>query len=644
MATWKTIKTVTYKDDAGTAASGDVKIRVQYDKDSVKVDQLKIRFVAEDALIGKTNYTDGFYILYNANNNPESIGRISRRLKSPDGKWLDADITPITVSKSWNSDEVTIQDFWICNIGQGKASDGSVTYSSGTKTFYNWFKDGAARENYKATFSSSTLSGLPKATAGSVSLPVIKDNGNNTFTISGLITAGSNNKFTSAKVYYTTDGSTPTTSSSYRVPTAAGSYSFTINVPSGQSSSVVKTWISCSFQYNSVTAGAADKVVYYYTNGTVPVKPTITDKGNNKFTISGKVSKAGTNNSIKTATLYYTIGSGSQQTKTLTTTSEGSYSFEFDVPSSSASSVVKAKVTCEFNWSGATSQTSEEASATVKYYSVIGKPAVRITDNYNNTFTISGTNAANGTNNTATTTYAWGYSTAYGNSGTGTKSLTIATAANATRTVYAKATATPSWGGDSAKTASASLAIKQYVAPSAPGTPVISYKKSRLTIKENWTFTWTAATRVNTTSPVKGYRIRLYKNGSPVTGLTCSTSNDIIGKGSGTNEYIDRESTSCTVTLSPTAFGFVPGDTVQLGIYSYTRNGVSNTGTQLFNGGGTAEAHVKSVVSTVRNAGIVRVKPNSTWVEGQVYVKVDGSWREAETVNVKAGGTWKESE
>ena len=35
MANWSTIKTVTYKDDAKTAASGNVDIRVQYDKDSV---------------------------------------------------------------------------------------------------------------------------------------------------------------------------------------------------------------------------------------------------------------------------------------------------------------------------------------------------------------------------------------------------------------------------------------------------------------------------------------------------------------------------------------------------------------------------------------------------------------------------------
>ena len=105
--------------------------------------------------------------------------------------------------------------------------------------------------------------------------------------------------------------------------------------------------------------------------------------------------------------------------------------------------------------------------------------------------------------------------------------------------------------------------------------------------------------------------------------------------------YLDRESTSCTVTFDPIDFGFAPGDTVQLGIYSYTKNGA---GTQLFNGNGASSAEVRSDISTVQNAGIVRIKVGGSWKEGQVYVKVSGEWKEAQSVSTKVNGTWKESQ
>ena len=187
--------------------------------------------------------------------------------------------------------------------------------------------------------------------------------------------------------------------------------------------------------------------------------------------------------------------------------------------------------------------------------------------------------------------------------------------------------------------ASKSVSAVFYVAPSNPGKPVISassYKNNRLTIKQNWTYTWAAAVAGNSDSPIKGYRIRIYKNGTKLTGLTSSTSSNTIGKGSGTLEYVDRESTSCTITFNPVTLGFLPKDTIKVGIYAYTKNGA---GTQLW-----SDTHMISDESTVQNAGVVRVKVNNTWKEGQVWVKVNGVWKEAETVNVKVNGAWKESQ
>lgn len=292
------------------------------------------------------------------------------------------------------------------------------------------------------------------------------------------------------------------------------------------------------------------------------------------------------------------------------------------------------------SWTAAIDSKTISIVASTTVAGVVGTGTISIKDNYNNTFTITGTKGAAGANNPSTgPTISWGYSTSYGSTGAVTnKALTIATPANATRTVYAKSVTGAKYGSDTVATTS--LAIRQYVAPSSPGVPVLSYKKSRLTIKEPWTFLWTPASATNTSSPIKGYRIRLYKNGSLVKGLTAGSGSSITL--SGTNEWLDRESSSCAITLDPVAFGFKAGDTIQLGIFAYTRNGSSNTGTQIFSGSGSTQ--IMSATYTVQNAGVVHSKVGGAWKEGQVYIKVAGIWKEAESVNIKAGGVWKESQ
>jgi hypothetical protein len=116
--------------------------------------------------------------------------------------------------------------------------------------------------------------------------------------------------------------------------------------------------------------------------------------------------------------------------------------------------------------------------------------------------------------------------------------------------------------------------------------------------------------------------------------------NEVVLNKSGTNGWLDRESTSTTVILDPVEFGFKAGDTVKLGIYAYTRYGETNTGAQLFDSAATEKV---SSVYAINNAGIIHVKPAGSWVEGQVYVKVNNEWREAESVYTKVSGAWKES-
>jgi hypothetical protein len=272
-------------------------------------------------------------------------------------------------------------------------------------------------------------------------------------------------------------------------------------------------------------------------------------------------------------------------------------------------------------------------------WTAIGVGSINFTDHYNNTFSFTVTKGADGTNNPAKgTTASWGYTSACANSGVATKKeLTIATESDADRKVWAKVVTDATYGGDT--TFSNSYKVKQYVAPKAPGVPAIS-SPTRLTTKGLWTFTWTAATAINTSSPVKGYRIRLYKNNTLIKGLVTNKDNNITLADGGTNEYLDSDSTSTTAIVDPTAFNFKAGDKVKLSISAYTRFGKANSGTRWLGKSPTVKT---STEYTVQNAGTVKVKVGGAWKEGQAYVKVNNAWKEADTVSIKVGNSWKDS-
>lgn len=291
-----------------------------------------------------------------------------------------------------------------------------------------------------------------------------------------------------------------------------------------------------------------------------------------------------------------------------------------------------------------------------EYHGTVGKGTVSITDNYNNTFTLKGTKGASGINNPSTgPTLKWGYDTRYSNTFTNNSNIALTIITNsqtdAIRPVYAKSITSATYGND--QTAFAQLDVRQYVGPSAPGKPVISYSKNRLTTKENWLFTWTSATKTNDSSPVKGYRIRLYRKrgNSDFVKLPIYSSDGsyLSAKVASSGDiYYDRAGNHLSVYIYPAYYSkdihpddpdILPGDQIKLAVSAYTQYGKDNTGNQLF---GTGE--VFSDVSTIQNAGIMRVKVGGAWKEGQVYVKVGGVWKEAEVVQTKVNGDWKESE
>lgn len=286
--------------------------------------------------------------------------------------------------------------------------------------------------------------------------------------------------------------------------------------------------------------------------------------------------------------------------------------------------------------------------------SAVTQGTCSITDNYNNTFTLYGTKGGNGTNNTAGgPTLKWGYTTDYNGAfkDKEIKKLVISetTQGNATRKVYAKSITTATYGSNVEKLAEAD--IKQYVAPTAPSNPRIEPKaKKKLTVRDNWKLSWTAGEKVNDSSPVMGYRVRLYKKINGVfTGLQLNKGIINVGNGKDGNltnvdsthadyYYFDTNSTSTELELDPVELGLTAGDYVKLGVFSYTKYGASNEGGQLFCSNQTCSQEY-----LINNAGIVRVKVGGDWKEGQVWVKVDGTWKEATSVHTKVNGSWKES-
>lgn len=199
--------------------------------------------------------------------------------------------------------------------------------------------------------------------------------------------------------------------------------------------------------------------------------------------------------------------------------------------------------------------------------------------------------------------------------------------------------------------------INQYRNPGAPSNARLtdaSYSGGRLTVRKPWTFSWTAADAVNTTSPIEGYRVRLWHNGILIPIFDYNYT-DAQGGYNGYKQlsiqsgyyggaypdyYWDTESTSTSFTIHHDVMNacghfFNPGDTIQMAAYAYTKNGL---GEKMFS---ASEAY--SPVYPIENSGVMRVRVNNEWKEGQVFVRVDNTWKEATEVKVRVNGQWVES-
>lgn len=420
------------------------------------------------------------------------------------------------------------------------------------------------------------------------------------------------------------------------------------------------------FLATSKTITVKDEYKTYYDNGTLKntyyqqakVDVTINSAGLVTWTISMSNDRVGSKGravkleiKIGTESIHtgYTTYSNSNDSRwsTYPTGNKTSKSGSFLLTNTSISSLdISVYVCCMQNSSSAGTSTKE--TLTRNAWTNVGVGTVTITDNGNNTFNISGTKGRNGTNNTAYgPTLKWSYDSAQYTTDVLNNSNISLNCSGDSRWVYAKCITTGE-RGDKAEVTTNSQ-IKRYAKPSDPGKPVLdnsSLKNNRLTVKQNWKYTWTAATPGTTNSPVLGYRIRIYKNGTVIKGLK-HTSNGYISTGGDSKvDYVDINVDalpSLSVEFNPVALEFLPGQKVKISVLAWAKNGAN---TILWNGVDGTSSNARQIYSDetlAQNAGVVLVKHNGNWVEGQVLVKHNGAWLEAEAVLVKQNGSWQES-
>jgi hypothetical protein len=289
-------------------------------------------------------------------------------------------------------------------------------------------------------------------------------------------------------------------------------------------------------------------------------------------------------------------------------------------------------------------------------YTNMSAGTVTIRDNYNNSYTVTGTRGSTpaGDSNTVT-----GHKLCCGTSSASDWDYVYETT-NLSKTVSFTPLGTSDYRKVKGKiitygtyhssdpSYSSKDDVRQYIAPSAPGAPVISYNKSKLTIKEPWVYTWpdnAEDLKANNTSPVVGYRIHLYRIRDGVEEALIIKDTD--GKALSTwdakyNKYVyDRDSASTSITIYPEVQEFLPGDKVKLGIHSYTRFGQENnmegSKNALFNTG-----QVYSIESEVQKAGLLKVNTPDGWKEGQAFIMTENGWKEASSVFIKSEKGWKE--
>ena len=305
---------------------------------------------------------------------------------------------------------------------------------------------------------------------------------------------------------------------------------------------------------------------------------------------------------------------------------------------------------------------------------------VQVIDNGNNTFSIKG--GCSGDNNPYVSKVVYCYVDEDGNKGnfieayndeTGAKKTNINitlelelypeyTQDTGPRKIYAECLVCDDnykAGVTVAITDNISETIKQYLPPIFPNDAVaeIITTSGKLTLKEPWILRWREAGQVNENSPLIGYYMHLQNmnNGQLLDNLKAAgTLESVIGWDNTwynipeLNLTVDSESNLISISIDPKESGIIPGNNYILRVGAYTQFGDGNDGDLLRSDGISSDEY------TAKNNGVLYVKVNGEWQEGQVYMKVPmvdsqgntigSKWAEAEAVYTRnADGEWEES-
>ena len=272
------------------------------------------------------------------------------------------------------------------------------------------------------------------------------------------------------------------------------------------------------------------------------------------------------------------------------------------------------------NWAGSQQGTLTFSLSIPEYHSAPKPPKITVSDNGDNTFSISATKGTAGINNGTETISSIQYKIGDGNWTAGSSGTV-----DRYSTVYGRAWTDGTYLDSDWGTGSAS--VKYYHKPSSRPTPVISFDTKKPTLKSNFTISWGSGSQYGTAdyNAIKGYRIRLAKG------------SDFMQLGT-SNEYIERTSAgSISFNILDKNFNIAVGDSINATLHIWSENG---KGDRLWY---DQSSPAVSNYVTIVNMGVVWLRINDTWVEGQVWSRDGSTWDECTGLFARDSSTWKES-
>jgi hypothetical protein len=290
---WQEVTRWTFNPIGSPVGKGDLAVVMWYDDSTVTLTSVDTKFslIKLSHVSQWADYYDTFYLLFN----PTVSSRQLYPLKTARtygsaadaAKWPYDPGTRFTLYKGKLDTAFSMPPFWICNrgwYGQGSSADDMYKVMVNNEVGYGYYQSvaGDARPiNKEATV----------ATNGTTPTIGLAYNLDNTVTIAGSQGEnGRHNNISTTYIYYTLDGTDPSSSSSRkRIKLVAESgESYTEDIGITAKCTVVKAYIECTFKLGTTTSASSQVGVTYYAKPGNPGKPkidNITTDFNNRLTV-----------------------------------------------------------------------------------------------------------------------------------------------------------------------------------------------------------------------------------------------------------------------------------------------------------------------------------------------------------------------